>query len=170
MRIPSPPPSVLVDRPEEDLSRLGDALLARVEDVLDLTVARTNRSGELVDAAAQESFERICTSSTRAVAGWIAGESLAAAQDAGRETWQVFGELAAHRGASLHEVTRRCLLWRNVMAEVLQETAAQTEASPDVLAKALHLLQLSLEFSLLRMCTCFEDAIYAPTRPPAPAG
>jgi diguanylate cyclase (GGDEF)-like protein len=156
MQVPVPPPSVLVDRSEMDLGRLGESLQARAGDVLELTVARTIQSGEVVNAVVQDSFDRICRNSTLAVARWIAGENLEVAQEAGRETWQVFGELAAHRAASLNEVTRRCLLWRNVVAEVLQESAAQVGVSPEVLAKALHLLQLSLEFSLLRMCKSFE--------------
>ena len=49
-----------------------------------------------------------------AVARWIAGEGLEVAYEAGREAWQIFGELAAHRAASLNEVTRRCLCWRDV--------------------------------------------------------
>ena len=56
----------------------------------------------------QESFERISLSSTMAVARWIAGEGIEVAVEAGRETWEIFGELAAHRAASLNEVTRRC--------------------------------------------------------------
>jgi len=156
MQVPFPPPSVLVDRPEENLGRLGEALQERAEEVLELTVARTISSGEVVNTVVQHSFERICMISTVAVARWIAGENLDIVQEAGRETWQVFGELAAHRAASLNEVTRRCLLWRNVMAEVLQDSAAQLDTPPDVLLQALNLLQLSLEFSLLRMCKCFE--------------
>ena len=86
---------------------------------------------EVVDALVQESFERICTSSTIAVARWIAGEGMEVAIEAGRETWEIFGELAAHRAASLNEVTRRCLWWRNVMAEVLRESAAQLDVSSE---------------------------------------
>ena len=76
--------------------------------------------------------------------------------EAGRETWEIFGELAAHRAASLNEVTRRCLWWRNVMAEVLHELRHAAGASAEALSQALNILQLSLEFSLLRMCECFE--------------
>ncbi len=110
----------------------------------------------MVDALVQESFERISMSSTIAVARWISGESMAVAIEAGRETWEIFGELAAHRAASLNEVIWRCFWWRNVMAEVLSEGAAQLDVSPDGLFQALNILQLSLEFSLLRMCECFE--------------
>src|SRR6202453_4913212 len=150
------PPSALMGEPSEDLCRLGEALKARAEDVLNLTVVRTAGGGEAVDAVVQGSFERISTSSTMAVARWIAGEGIEVAVEVGRETWEIFGELAAHRAASLNEVTSRCFAWRNVMAEVLHESAAQLDASPEALSQALSILQLSLEFSLVRMCECFE--------------
>jgi diguanylate cyclase (GGDEF)-like protein len=149
------PPSVPVES-LEDLHRLGETLKARVEHVRDLTVARTAGSDHVVDALVQESFERISMSSTVAVARWISGEGMEVAIEAGRETWEIFGELAARRAASLNEVTWRCFWWRNVMAEVLTESAAQLEVSAAGLSQALNILQLSLEFSLLRMCECFE--------------
>jgi diguanylate cyclase (GGDEF)-like protein len=156
IRIPSPP-SASVEQPGEDLRALGAALTARAADVLSITVARTSGSGHDVDALVQDSFERISTSSTLAVASWMAGESLEVVRQAGQETWQIFGELAAHRAASLHEVTRRCLYWRDAMAEVLRESATRLDAAPDALSQALNILQLSLEFSLVRMCECFES-------------
>ena len=155
IRVPSPP-SLSVDDSGEDLCRLGEALKARAADVLELTVVRTSGSGHDVDSLVQDSFERISASSTIAVARWIAGEGLEVAREAGQETWQIFGELAAHRAASLHEVTRRCLCWRDSMAEVLRECAAQLDVGAGVLSEALNILQLSLEFSLVRMCECFE--------------
>ena len=155
IRVPSPP-SASVEQPGEDLRALGAALTARAADVLSITVARTSGSGHDVDALVQDSFERISTSSTLAVASWMAGESLEVVRQAGQETWQIFGELAAHRAASLHEVTRRCLYWRDAMAEVLRESATRLDAAPDALSQALNILQLSLEFSLVRMCECFE--------------
>jgi diguanylate cyclase (GGDEF)-like protein len=150
------PPSALTEEPSEDLCRLGETLKARAEDVLHMTVARTAGSGEAIDAVVQGSFERISRSSTMAVARWIAGEGIEVAVEAGRETWEIFGELAAHRAASLNEVTSRCFSWRNVMAEVLHESGAQLDVSPEALSQALSILQLSLEFSLVRMCECFE--------------
>jgi diguanylate cyclase (GGDEF)-like protein len=138
------------------VQQLGETLRARGEEVRAETVRRTIDSGEIVDSVVQESFERICTSSTTAVARWITGESLEVARDAGRETWQIFGELAAHRAASLNEVTRRCLCWRDVSVEVLHASARDLNASPEALSEALVKLQLGLEFSLVRMCQCFE--------------
>jgi diguanylate cyclase (GGDEF)-like protein len=155
MRVPMPP-SMPAEHSGADLRRLGEALKARAEDVLALTVARTTGSDQVIDALVQDSFERISMSSTIAVARWTAGEGLEVAREAGRETWEIFGELAAQRAASLNEVTKRCLCWRDSMAEVLHESATQLEASPEALSEALNILQLSLEFSLVRMCECYE--------------
>ncbi len=121
----------------DDLARLGEALKARTGDVLSLTVERTSGPGHEVDALVQESFERISRSSTVAVARWISGEGMATAIEAGKETWEIFGELAAHRAASLNEVTWRCFWWRNVMAEVLQESATQLAVSSEALSRRL---------------------------------
>ena len=147
----TPAPEVM-----EHVRHLGEALKARADDVLERTAARTIESGEIVDGLVQESFERICASSTDAVARWIAGEGLEEARESEREAWQIFGELAARRAASLKEVTRRCLCWRDVAAEVLRESAAHRGAWPEALTESLAMLQLSLEFSLVRMCECFE--------------
>jgi diguanylate cyclase (GGDEF)-like protein len=156
VRVPLPP-TALPEQSAQGLRLLGESLLARADDVLTETVARTAKSGEIVDAMVQESFERICESSTSAVARWIAGEGIEVTNDAARETSTIFGELAARRAASLGEVTRRSLWWRNVMADVLRDCAAQQEISAAVLAEALNMVQLSLEFSLLRVCECFES-------------
>jgi diguanylate cyclase (GGDEF)-like protein len=155
VRVPAPP-NAPPEHPTEELRLLGEALLARAEDVLRETVARTIDSGEVVDAQVQERFERICQGSTTAVARWIAGEGLEVTNDSARETSQIFGELAARRASSLNEVTRRSLWWRNVMASTLREIAAQHDVSAQALTEALNMVQLSVEFSLLRMCECFE--------------
>jgi diguanylate cyclase (GGDEF)-like protein len=155
MRIPMPPSTPVKDSGEE-LCLLGEMLKAHTEEVLRRTVDRTSGSGHEVDAVVQDSFERISRSSTIAVARWMAGEGIEVAREAGQETWEIFGELSAHRAASLNEVTRRCLCWRDSMAEVLQASANQLGVSRETLAEALNILQLSLEFSLVRMCECFE--------------
>ena len=155
LRVPSPP-SAPPEQLAEDLPRLGEALVATAEEVLERTLARTAGSGHEVDAVVLGSFERISRSSTIAVARWMTGEGLEVAREAGQETWLIFGELAAHHAATLNEVTRRCLGWRDSMAEILHESAAQLDTSHEALAQALNILQLSLEFSLVRMCECFE--------------
>jgi diguanylate cyclase (GGDEF)-like protein len=156
--MPAPqPPSIPDGQPGADLRRLGEALKTRAKDVLDLTVTRSAGPGHDVEALVQDSFERISMSSTLAVARWIAGEGLEVARQAGQETWEIFGELAAQRAASLNEVTRRSLFWRDSMADVLRDSATELDIHQDVLWQALNILQLSLEFSLVQMCECFES-------------
>ncbi len=150
-------PAPLEGEAGEELHRLGEALKDSVEEVLARTLASTAGPDHDLEAVVQDSFERISRSSTIAVARWIAGESMEVAIEAGRESWEIFGELAVHRAASLNEVTWRCFWWRNAMAEVLRETAARLRVSGPALEGALNILQLSLEFSLLRMCECFEE-------------
>jgi diguanylate cyclase (GGDEF)-like protein len=162
-RAPTQPPAFLapaqVEPPaqaERDIERLGRALQARAEDVLSLTVKRTIGSGQEVDALIQDSFERICQISTIAVARWMAGDGLEVTRPAARETGYIFGQLAAHRAASLQEVTRRCLLWRNSVGDVLRDCAEQLDATSDALHAALAMLQLSLDVTLVRICERFE--------------
>jgi diguanylate cyclase (GGDEF)-like protein len=155
-RAPADAETALSRDGEQHLRRLARAVQARTDDVLSLTVERTIGSGEIVDALVQEKFERICTLSTDAVARWIAGEGLEVTNEAGRETWYIFGQLAAHRGASLKEVVRRCLSWRDSLADVLRENAAQLETPQGVLLQALAMLQLSVDVTLVRVCERFE--------------
>src|ERR1035438_2740430 len=86
MRVPAPP-SAPVEQPAEALGRLGEALKARAADVLKATMARTSGSGRDVDALVQNSFERINTSSTIAVARWMTGEGLEVELSSGRISW-----------------------------------------------------------------------------------
>jgi diguanylate cyclase (GGDEF)-like protein len=150
--LPSAPP---IELPEE-LRALGEALMTKADEVLELTRARAGGSAEPIDAFVEESFERISRSSTVAVARWMVGESLEVAREAGSETWLIFGELAARQAASLEEVIRRCLWWRDSMAEVLQADTTDLGAAPETVSEALRILQLSLEFSLVRIAQCFE--------------
>jgi diguanylate cyclase (GGDEF)-like protein len=146
----------VVEPGEPDMRRLGEAVVARAPYILTETVAKTNSSGQLVEPHVQVSFERICTNSTVAVARWIAGDGLEVTNAAAIETSKIFGELAAHRAASLHEVMRRSMWWRNVMGDVLRASAGELSIPPATLTKALEMLQLSLEFTLLRVCESFE--------------
>jgi diguanylate cyclase (GGDEF)-like protein len=141
---------------EEDLRRLGEALNARTEDVVSGMVSRTTQSGHALDTLVEESFERVGTVSTVAVARWMAGEGPEVAREVGQESWHIFGQLAAQRAAPLNEVTKRCLRWCDAAEDVVRETAAELDLSPEVLARALSMLQRSLNVTLVRMCESFE--------------
>ncbi len=146
---PEPAP---VEQPQEDIRRLGEALSARTEDVVDRTRSRTRVSGQALDATVRESFERICTTSTIAVAKWMVGGDPDVSRKARREAGQIFGHLAAQRAAPLNEVTKRGMYWRDAVSEVLRESAAELGVSSQALSHALAVVQFGLDVSLLRMC------------------
>jgi hypothetical protein len=87
-------------------------------------VLRTRDSGQFLDDAVEERFERVGTVSTIAVARWMAGEGPEVAREVGQESWRIFGQLAAQRAAPLSEVTKRCLRWWNAAEDVVCEIAA----------------------------------------------
>ena len=156
--IPVPvPPSPSADETTEDLRRLGEALNARAKDVVAGTVARTRASKHALDAAVEESFERVGMASTAAVASWMAGQGLEAAREVGMETWHIFGQLAADRVAPLQEVLKRCLRWRDAAADVLHESAKELGVGAEVLSLALAALQRTLDITLIQVGEFFES-------------
>ncbi len=140
----------------EGLCRLGEALKVRTEDVVAGMVVRTQQSGVVLDATVEERFARVGTVSTLAVARWMAGEGPEVAREVGRESWHIFGQLAAQRAAPLNEVTKRCLRWCDAVNDVVRELAAELHLSQEVLLQALAMLQRSLNVTLVRMCESFE--------------
>ena len=91
-----------------------------------------------------------------AVARWMAGEGVEVAIEAGKDTWFIYGELAAHRAASLNQLMKRCVWWRDSVVQVLQESAVELSASPEALSQAQTIVQLSLEFTLVKMAKRFD--------------
>jgi len=153
---PSAPGERSVAQSGKDLRRLGEALKARTEDVVRAMVLRTEQSGHVLDAMVEDSFARVGTVSTIAVARWMAGEDPEVAREVGQESWNIFGQLAAQRAAPLNEVTKRCLRWRDAAADVVCEVVGQLELPETVLERALLMLQRSLDVTLVRMCQSFE--------------
>jgi diguanylate cyclase (GGDEF)-like protein len=140
----------------DDLRRLGQALNERTEQVVAAMLARTVSSGCELDAAVEERFARVGAVSTEAVARWMSGEAVEVAREVGRESSQIFAQLASQRAAPLNEVTKRCLRWCDAAAEVLTECAAELGVGAVVLARAQGMLQRSLNVTLVRMCESFE--------------
>jgi diguanylate cyclase (GGDEF)-like protein len=143
--------------PGEELRRLGEALNQRTEDVLEKILERNVASGQTLDAMVEDSFARVGTVSTIAVARWMAGEPPEVAREVGKESWQIFGQLAVQRAAALNEVTKRCLRWCDAASEVVRESAASLETPPEILLQALAMLQRSLNVTLVRMCESFDS-------------
>jgi diguanylate cyclase (GGDEF)-like protein len=142
---------------ERELSRLGQELSARTEDVVARMMRRSGESTRLLDKVVEDSFEQVGTVSTIAVARWMSGEGEAVAREVGQESWRIFAQLASQREAPLNEVTKRCLRWRDCTLEVLGESAADLELSEATLRRARRMVQRSLDVTLVRMCQSFED-------------
>jgi diguanylate cyclase (GGDEF)-like protein len=150
--------SARASRDAADLHRLGQALHERSDEVRVQTVARTSDSGaDLGPPFVRDSFERICTIATITVADWMSGGRPEDGLDVGREAWHIFGQVAAQRAAALHEVTKRCLYWRDSADGVLRDSARQLEISKEVLAQARAMLQITLDVTLVKMCEVFES-------------
>jgi hypothetical protein len=142
---------------EQALRRLGQRLNERTEDVVERMMERSATSGRVLDNVVEESFERVGAVSTVAFARWMAGEGEVVAREVGQESWRIFAQLASQREAPLNEVTKRCLRWRDSAADILEDSARELEIDPVVLARALQMLQRSLDVTLVRMCESFED-------------
>jgi diguanylate cyclase (GGDEF)-like protein len=141
----------------DDLRRLGEALKGSTEEVVAGLQRRSADSRRVLDRLVEDSFARVGTVSTIAVARWMAGDGEEVAREVGRESWRIFGQLAAQRAAPLNEVTKRCLRWRDAAEEVVHAHAAELQLPPAVLAQALAMLQRSLDVTLVRMCESFEE-------------
>jgi diguanylate cyclase (GGDEF)-like protein len=141
----------------EHLRRLGEQLNSRTDDVVAGMIERSKASDQILDVLVEDSFAKVGSVSTIAVARWMAGEGTDVAREVGQESWRIFGQLAAQRAASLNEVTKRCLRWRDAAADVTRDSAKQLDLPADVLAEALCMLQRSLDVTLVRMCESFEN-------------
>ncbi len=146
---------------EQEVRRLGEALGARVDDVLSRTATlgalASQKSDTALDPTVRESFERIDRSSTAAVATWMAAGNPHDGRETGRQAWHTYGQLAAQSAAPLNEVTKRCLRWRDAVADVLCSCAEELHTCTEALTQALSLLQLTLDVTLVRMCEAFEQ-------------
>jgi diguanylate cyclase (GGDEF)-like protein len=140
-----------------ELQRLGEALKARAGNVIDDVVRRTQAAGADVDDATRSGLEAVGNAATSAVALWMAGGKPDAGKDTANAAWETFGQLAAHRGAPLDEVTKRCLRWRDAVSSVLRANAADMGVSPEALTKALAMVQMTLDATLVSMCAVFEN-------------
>ncbi len=141
---------------EQMVRRLGEALGTRCDEVRVRVVARSGAS-DGVAPFVRDSFERICTVSTIAVARWMSGGDPKDGLGVGQEAWQIFGQLAAQRAAPLHDVTKRCLYWRDSADAVLRDIAREIDAGGDALRRARAMLQTTLDVTLVKMCEVFES-------------
>jgi len=139
------------------LCHLGEQLRGRSEEVVREIRRLTDAAGPDLDATVNLSFERVGAMATISLAEWMGGGRPEAGLETGREAWEIFGQLAAHRAAPLHEVTKRCLRWREAVNQVLAQIAAEANLGPEILAQASSMTQVTLDVTLVRVCEVFES-------------
>jgi diguanylate cyclase (GGDEF)-like protein len=144
------------ERELADLRRLGRALHEDREQVVARIAQASEDSGLRLEGAVEQRFRQIGSLSTVAVAGWMSGDDLEKAREVGLEVWQIIGQLAAQRAATLTEVTKLCLRWRDAASEIVREHAAEERLRPKALAAALLVLQQTLDLTLVHVCDSFE--------------
>jgi diguanylate cyclase (GGDEF)-like protein len=142
---------------EQEVRLIGSTLREGAGRVLELVVVRSADAQSELDPQVEESLQRICTIATVTVAEWMSGGRPEDGMDAAQEAFELFGQLAAHRAAPLHEVTKRCLRWRDSVNDVLREAAAHHGASDHARRRALAMAQATLDVTLVRMCEVFEQ-------------
>jgi len=156
------PPSAGRAHLVDDVRRLGEALTVQVGHVVEQTLARAKQHGvegaspDTVQAVGSGSPAQITEASTSAMARWLEGNRPEGDSESAQQTWRFYGELAATREASLNDVIMHCLCWRDVVAEVLQQSAAELHLSSDALSRALQMLQSGTDYGFLRMSKAFD--------------
>jgi len=140
-----------------DLHRLGESVEAGTDEVVDRLLTLARGSSRVLDPAVEQDFADAARVGTVAFARWVAGGGPDEARAVGRDAWVIFGRLAAERAAPLSEATKRCLMWRDSVADSLEAAAPRLHTPPAALSEALGMLQRSLDVTLVRMCESFED-------------
>ena len=136
---------------------LGAALGARAGDVLELVVRRCGGAGGEPPPAVPSGFARMCLAATESVARALAAEQTERDMRSGREAWEVFSRIPGGSAAPLDEVTRRCLWWRDAVEEILESSASALGTSPEVLAGARAIAQMTLDVTLVRIGESYEQ-------------
>jgi diguanylate cyclase (GGDEF)-like protein len=158
----SPPPSAKRTDLVDDVCRLGEALTVQVGHVVEQTLARAEQHG--VDAVPRDGVQdlrrgspaQITEASTSAMSRWLEGNRPQGDSESAQQTWRFYGELAATRESSLNDVIMHCLCWRDAVAEVLQQSAAELHLPSDALSRALQMLQTGTDYGFLRMSKAFD--------------
>jgi diguanylate cyclase (GGDEF)-like protein len=111
---------------------------------------------EPLDAVVEDRLGAVGSVSTVAVARWMTGDDPERARQVVRESWPIFGELAAQGVLPLQEVMKRCLYWSGEAEAVVRQIAAELQIPQDVCALATGMVQRSLSVTVVRICESFE--------------
>jgi len=135
---------------------LGAALRDRVDDVTDRVCELTHDAGGGFDETIEDTFRAAVGAATRAVADWISFGDTAVTRESDFYAAATFADLARFRCASVHEVAKRCLRWRDCIASALMDEADVLEISRGAVREALWMTLHGFDVTLVRMCEAYE--------------
>ena len=136
---------------------LAAALRVRVGDVVDRIDELTRECGGVLEPVIEDTLRDAAELATIGVADAIAlGVAAATLDPTAGSGATSFAELAAFPGASVNEVAKRCLRWRDCVATVLMDDAERLDISRAAIREALWLTLHSFDATLVRMCEAYE--------------
>lgn len=146
---------------QDDLHRLGRALLRRADEVIEQIASRASDrieagGGAPLDAALDERFVQLGTLATIAVGRWLAGEPMSIASAASTEFSKVFAQLIASSDLPLGEVVRRCRYWRDGCDLVLRECSEMGMVGTEALTSARESIHRAADHALAQMSAIFD--------------
>jgi len=136
---------------------LAAALRLRAGDVIDRIDELTRDCDGVLEPVIEDTLRDAAEIATIAVADAIARGVAAATLDPIASSGATgFAELAAFPGASVNEVAKRCLRWRDCVAAELMDDADRLGISRGTVREALWLTLHSFDAALVRMCEAYE--------------
>jgi hypothetical protein len=135
---------------------LGAALRDRVDGIVDRVCELASDAGGGFDETIEDTFRAGARAATCAVADWISHGDADFESEADFDAAASFADMARFRCASVHEVAKRCLRWRDCIASVLLDEADLLEISRGAVHEALWMTLHGFDVTLVRMCEAYE--------------
>jgi diguanylate cyclase (GGDEF)-like protein len=134
--------------------RLGNALIARADDVADAVRVRVWPQGtDGIDPVALAAIEDADRASTRMIGNWLVG-----GQQIDEEDRRKLGELGRMiNRLTLGELTKSYLAWRDALLAVMYEEAVRLGTSPELVAEVATVIARNNDGSVVRMARRFDE-------------
>ncbi|MGH9207257.1 MAG: diguanylate cyclase [Acidimicrobiales bacterium] len=138
---------------------LGQALKARISDVVDKVAGRTEASGMKANAQLRQvesDIERAKATAVEFMANWlITGELPPTGDPEGLS--RVSGRAAARRLISLSTATKTAFVWRDAVVDVISEEGRRLEVSQAVVDETVELVRHGCDANVVRLTQHYDD-------------
>jgi diguanylate cyclase (GGDEF)-like protein len=134
--------------------RLGDALIARADDIADAVQARVWPGGTAdIDPTAVRAIADADRASTRMIGNWLVGGQHIDEDD--RRKLSELGRMIDR--LSLGELTKAYLAWRDALLAVMYEEAVRLGTPPELVAEVATVIARNNDGSIVRMARRFDE-------------